>query len=379
MARDYYDILGVNRNASPEELKKAYRKIAMQYHPDRNPGNKQAEEKFKEAAEAYAALSDPEKRQIYDQYGAAGLKGQPGFSGAQSMNIDDIFSMFGDIFGGGRFSGFGGFEDFFGGGRQRSQSGSRRGSDLKIKMPLTLEEINTGVNKKVKIKRMEVCPTCNGSGARPGSSVVTCPVCRGTGEVREVSRSFFGQVVNVHPCSNCNGEGVIVEQRCPQCGGEGRYQTTKELNIKVPPGVTTGNYLTMHGEGNAGIRKAPRGDLIVIFEEKPHEYFIRNEDDIYINLHIMPSEAVLGAEIEVPTLNGWVNLTVPPGTQPGKMLRLKNKGLPHLHHSGKGDMIVRVQVEIPEKSSGKDLDLYRELLKTESRKMRAENRYSKIQ
>lgn len=377
MSRDYYEILGVNRSAKADELKKAYRKIAMQYHPDRNPGNKEAEEKFKEAAEAYAALSDPEKRRIYDQYGQAGLKGSAGFSNAQSMNMDDIFSMFGDIFGG-HFSGFGGIEDLFGGGRQHSHSTQRRGGDLKIKMPLTLEEISTGVSKKVKIKRQEVCQSCNGSGAKPGSSTVTCPVCRGSGEVREVARSFFGQVMNVRPCSNCHGEGVIVEQRCPQCGGEGRHLGTKELTIKVPPGVTTGNYLTMHGEGNAGTRKSSRGDLIVIFEEKPHEHFIRNEDDIYIDLHIMPSEAVLGTEMVIPTLNGQVNLTIPPGTQPAKMLRLKNKGLPHLQHSGKGDMIVRIQVEIPEKASSKELDLYRELLKSESKKMRAENRYSKI-
>jgi len=377
MARDYYEILGVNRSAQPEELKKSYRKIAMQYHPDRNPGKKEAEEKFKEAAEAYAVLSDPEKRRIYDQYGEAGLKGAGGFSGAQSMNMEDIFSMFGDIFGG-HFGGLGGFEDFFGGGRQRVRTSERRGSDLKLRMPLTLEEISTGISKKVKVKRQEVCPTCHGSGAKPGSSTVTCPVCRGSGEVREVARSFFGQVVNVRPCSNCHGEGAVIEQRCPQCGGEGRYQGSKELTIKVPAGVTTGNYLTMHGEGNAGTHQGSRGDLIVIFEEKPHEYFVRNEDDIYIDLHIMPSEAVLGTEMVVPTLNGRVNLTIPPGTQSGKILRLKNKGLPHLQHPGKGDMMVRVQIEIPEKASGKEMDLYRELIKTESKKMRAENRYSKI-
>ncbi|MFH1213738.1 MAG: molecular chaperone DnaJ [Candidatus Neomarinimicrobiota bacterium] len=377
MPKDYYEILGVKRDDSAEELKKAYRKIAMQYHPDRNPGNKEAENKFKEAAEAYSVLSDTEKRRIYDQYGQAGLRGSNGFSGGQNMNMDDIFSMFGDIFGG-HFSGFGGFEDFFGGGRQRSPNDNRRGNDLKIKMPLSLEEINTGVSKKVKIKRQEVCPACSGSGAKPGTSVVTCPVCRGSGEVREVARSFFGQVVNVRPCSNCNGEGVIAEHRCQQCGGDGRIQDTKELTVKVPPGVTTGNYLTMHDEGNAGIRKGSRGDLIVIFEERQHEYFVRNEDDIYIDLHVAPAEAVLGAEIEVPTLNGRVNLSIPSGTQPGKMLRLKHKGLPHLQHSGHGDMIVRIQIDIPEKASLKELEIYRELLKSEVKKFKPENRYSKI-
>jgi len=382
MAKDYYEILGVERNAQADELKKAYRKIAMKYHPDRNPGNKEAEEKFKEAAEAYAVLSDPEKRRAYDQYGEAGLKGTAGFGGAQSMDMDDIFSMFGDIFGG-RFSGFGGFDDLFSEGRQRStrtrtRTTQQRGSDLKITMPLTLEEINTGVNKKVKIRRHEVCSNCNGTGAKPGTSTVTCPVCGGNGEVREVSRSFFGQMVNVRPCSNCQGEGVIVEQRCPQCGGEGRVQGVKELTIKVPPGVTTGNYLTMHGEGNAGARKGSHGDLIVVFEEKPHEYFTREGDDIYLDLHIMPSEAVLGTEIVVPTLTGKVSLTIPPGTQPSKVLRLKNKGLPHLQHPGRGDMMVRIQVKIPEKVSSKELDLYRELLKFESKKIKTENRYSKI-
>jgi len=377
MPKDYYQVLGVDRGVSADELKKAYRKIAMQYHPDRNPGNKSAEEKFKEAAEAYAVLSDPEKRQIYDQYGHEGLRSGGGFSGGMSM--EDIFSHFGDIFGS-AFGGFGGFEEIFGGGRSRSRGSARRGNDLKIKLVLTLEEISTGITKKVKIKRQEPCDVCQGSGTKPGTSTTTCPVCRGSGEVREVTRSFFGQMVNVHPCHNCHGEGIVAEHRCSTCNGQGLQTVSKEINIKVPPGVTTGHYQTLHGEGNAGTRKGTRGDLIVFFEEHPHALFVRNEDDIYLDLHLMPSEAVLGTEIEIPTLNGRVNLTIPPGTQPGKMLRLKHKGIPHVDQPrDRGDMIVRIQVSIPERPASKEQELYRELLKYESKKIHLDQRYRKIQ
>jgi molecular chaperone DnaJ len=374
MARDYYDILGVDRNASADELKKAYRQIAMKYHPDRNPGNKEAEEKFKEAAEAYSVLTDPPKKQIYDQYGHEGLKGGGGFSGF-GFDLSDALRTFMEGFGG-----FGGFDDFFGMGTgRRSRSTSRAGSDLKIKLNLNLEEINTGITKKIKIKRMDSCHTCGGSGAKSGTSRVTCPVCRGSGEIREVSRSLFGQMINVRPCQNCLGEGSVAEQRCPNCGGEGRIRGEKEIPIQVPAGVSTGNYLTLRGEWNAGIHKGPRGDLIVILEEKPHEFFIRHNDDVVVNLHISSAEAVLGTELEIPTLNGRVRLVIPSGTQPGKMLRLKAKGIPHLHHSGRGDQIVRIQVDIPANPGSQEKKLYQELLDLEQ-KHRARNvRFSKIE
>jgi molecular chaperone DnaJ len=378
MARDYYDILGIDRNASAEEIKKAYRKIAMKYHPDRNPGNKDAEEKFKEAAEAYSVLTDPQKKQVYDQYGHEGLKGSGfgggGFSGF-GFDLSDALRTFMEGFGG-----FGGFDDFFGMGTgRRSRSTSRSGSDLKIRLALTLEEINTGITKKIKIKRMDICPTCDGSGTKPGTSRVTCPVCHGSGEVREVSRSLFGQMINVRPCQNCHGEGTVAEQRCSNCGGEGRVRGEKEIPIQVPAGVSTGNYLTLRGEGSAGIRKGPRGDLIVILEEKPHEFFVRHNDDVVVNLHISSAEAVLGTELEIPTLNGRVRLVIPSGTQPGKMLRLKNKGIPHLHHSGHGDQIVRIQVDIPPNPSSHEKKLYQEILDLEQKHRYRNVRFSKIE
>jgi len=378
MARDYYDILGVERNSSAEEIKKAYRKIAMKYHPDRNPGNKDAEEKFKEAAEAYAVLTDPQKKQVYDQYGHEGLKGGgfggSGFSGF-GFDLSDALRTFMEGFGG-----FSGFDDFFGMGTgRRSRSTSQSGSDLKIRLALTLEEINTGITKKIKIKRMDICSTCDGSGTKPGTSRVTCPVCHGSGEVREVSRSLFGQMINVRPCQNCQGEGTVAEQRCSSCGGEGRVRAEKEIPIQVPAGVSTGNYLTLQGEGNAGIRKGPRGDLIVILEEKSHEFFVRHNDDIVVNLHISSAEAVLGTELEIPTLNGRVRLVIPSGTQPGKMLRLKNKGISHLHRSGRGDQIVRIQVDIPPNPGSHEKKLYQEILDLEQKHRYRNVRFSKIE
>jgi len=384
MARDYYEILGISKNASTDEVKKAYRKMAMKYHPDKNPGDKTAEEKFKEAAEAYSVLTDPQKRQMYDQYGHAGVKGNgfgrsSGFSGGGFGGFDP-FDIFREVFGN---SGFGGFEDFFGGGgssrRSRTSASTRTGSDLKIRLPLTLEEINKGVTKKIKIKRLDTCKACDGSGSKSGTSRKTCPVCHGSGEIREMTRSLFGQMVNVRVCSNCNGEGSVAEQRCPVCGGDGRVKGAREISVQVPPGVSNGHYMTMTGEGNVGQRKGSRGDLIVIFEELEHDVFIRNEDNIFVNLHISPAEAVLGTELEIPTLNGRVKLVVPPGTQTGKMLRLKQKGIPHLHQHGRGDQIVRILVDLPKNPSSEERKIYRDLLNVEKKRGCVSHRFSKIE
>lgn len=356
--RDYYEVLGLERNASKDDLKKAYRKMAMQYHPDRNPDDKSAEEKFKEAAEAYDVLSNDEKRANYDRFGHEGLRnsayGSSGFS-----DINDIFSHFSDIFGGSSI-----FDDFFGGGQR--QRGRRRtsgipGSDLKINLKLTLEEIAQGVSKKLKIKKQVKCTQCNGTGAESGTSTKTCPVCHGSGEVKTVSRSVFGQFVNIATCSNCNGEGNVIDTPCKKCMGDGRVNEEVNVSVNVPAGVHEGSYMTLRGEGNSGKRGGQAGDIIVIFQEIPHEYFTREEDDIIYDLFISFPKAVLGAEVEVPTLNGKAILKIDPGTQPGKMLKMRDKGIKHLNQSGHGDQLVRVNIEIPKKISAKEKDILKEL------------------
>ncbi|MGE5362878.1 MAG: molecular chaperone DnaJ [Bacteroidota bacterium] len=364
--RDYYEVLGVDRNASKDDIKKAYRKMAMQYHPDRNPDDKQAEDKFKEAAEAYEVLSNDEKKSIYDRYGHNGLRG--GGQDYQGFNnINDIFSHFSDIFGGGAFGGGGSiFDDFF--GTSSSQSRSRRkgsgtpGTDLKVVLKLSLEEIASGTTKKIKIKKHVKCEICNGSGARDGSSVKTCPVCNGAGEVRTVSRSVFGQFVNIAPCSNCDGEGTVVDTPCKNCQGDGRVYSEATIKINVPAGVTNGSYMTLRGEGNAGKRNGQAGNIIVVFEEAPHEYFVRDGDNIIYELFISFPEAVLGAEVEVPTLNGRAKLKVEPGIQPGKFLKMREKGIQHLNRHGAGDQLVRINIYVPSKVNGKEKDLLRELM-----------------
>ncbi len=356
--RDYYEVLGVQKNASKEDMKKAYRKLAMQYHPDRNPDNKEAEEKFKEAAEAYEILSDDEKRSRYDRFGHDGVKGNtygsPGFT-----DINDIFSHFSDIFGGGSI-----FDDFFGGGqrsRGRRQGTGIPGSDLRVNLKLTLEEIASGVSKKIKIKKQVKCSQCGGSGANAGTSTKTCPVCHGTGEVKTVSRSVFGQFVNISPCSNCNGEGSVIDEPCKKCMGDGRVNDEATININVPPGVHDGSYMTLRGEGNSGKRGGQPGDIIVVFQEIPHEYFMREGDDIIYDMFITFPTAVIGAEVEVPTLNGKAILKIEGGTQPGKLLKMRDKGIKHLNQSGHGDQLVRVNIEIPKKVSSKEKDLLKEL------------------
>jgi len=356
--RDYYEVLGVDRNATKDDLKKAYRKLAMQYHPDRNPDNKEAEEKFKEAAEAYEILSDDDKKARYDRFGHEGVRGS-GFGSQGFSDINDIFSHFSDIFGGASI-----FDDFFGGGQRRARSRGARGvagSDLKVSLKLTLEEIAEGTSKKIKIKKQVKCDECNGSGAEAGTSTKTCPVCQGTGEIKTISRSVFGQFVNITTCNNCNGEGTVVDTPCKKCLGDGRIQDDSFLNINVPAGVHEGSYMTMRSEGNAGKRGGPSGDVIVIFQEAPHEYFLREGDDIIFDLHVNFPEAALGSEVEIPTLNGKAVLKIDPGTQPGKLLKMKHKGIKHLNHTGSGDQIVRINVEVPKKLNSKEKELLKEL------------------
>jgi molecular chaperone DnaJ len=343
--RDFYSILGVERNASPEEIKKAYRKMAMQHHPDRNAGNKEAEEKFKEAAEAYEVLSDPAKKQRYDQYGHEGIRGADsrGFHDA-----NDIFSTFSDIFGGGFGGGGTIFDEMFGGQtRQRRRSTAAPGSDLKLRLKLTLEEIASGIEKKLKVKKWKPCDTCRGTGAKAGHSLTTCSVCNGAGEIRQVSRSVFGQFVNIATCQNCEGEGKVVKEPCMTCKGDGRVQGESTIKVNIPGGVAEGNYIPLRGEGNVGRRGGAAGDIIVVIEEEAHPLFTRNGDDVILDLLVSFPEAAMGADIEVPTLTGRARLKIEPGTQSGTILRMREKGIPRLNSFTKGDQLVRVNVWVP--------------------------------
>lgn len=354
--RDYYEVLGVDKNASKEDLKKAYRKLAMQYHPDRNPDDKTAEEKFKEAAEAYEVLSSDEKKARYDRFGHEGVRG--GYGGQGFSDVNDIFSHFSDIFSGGSI-----FDDLFGGqrGGGRRRGTGMRGNDLKINLKLTLEEIAAGVTKTLKIKKQVPCGECSGTGAESGTSKKTCPVCSGAGEVKTVSRSVFGQFVNISACSNCNGEGSVIDSPCKKCLGDGSVQGEGTVKIEVPAGVHEGSYMTMRGQGNAGKRGGPSGDIIVNFQEMPHEYFSRDGDDIIYELFINFPDAVLGGEVEVPTLAGKAKLKIDPGTQPGKLLKMKGKGLGRLNYGGNGDQIIKINVEVPKKINSREKELLKEL------------------
>jgi molecular chaperone DnaJ len=353
--KDYYNVLGVSRNASQDDIKKAYRKLALQNHPDRNPGNKEAEEKFKEAAEAYEVLGDPDKRTRYDQFGHDGMKGT---NFRPFTDINDIFSTFGDIFGGSIF------EDVFGGrGRpgQGPSAGPAVGSDLRVRIPLTLEEIASGVEKTLRIKKWKPCETCKGSGARSPGSTTTCPVCHGTGQLRQVSRSVFGQFVNLSTCKNCGGEGRVIKEPCTTCHGDGRVQGETTIKVNVPPGVSEGNYIPLRGEGNAARRGGTPGDLMVMIEEEPHSFFIRNGDDVILDLLVSFPDAALGSEVEVPTLTGRAKLKIEPGTQSGRILRMREKGIPHLNSHGKGDQLVRVNVYVPTSLGPRDKSLLKDL------------------
>lgn len=354
--RDYYEILGVDKSATEAELKKAYRKKAMKFHPDRNKGDAEAEKKFKEASEAYEVLRDPQKKARYDQYGHAGVNGgQGGFGGGgvdfDGMGFEDIFSRFGDIFG----SGFFGEQNF--GGQSRSR-GRRQpgtpGSDMKVRIPLELNEIAFGTEKKLKIKKQTVCSQCTGTGAETDSDFETCGTCQGMGEVRQVTRTMLGQMVNVQPCPTCNGDGRIIKNTCKKCAGEGRVKSEETVKINIPSGVSNGNYITLRGQGNAGRRGGPAGDLIVLIEEKEHELFDRDGNNIYYNLNLSIPDAVLGTEVQVPTLKGKAKLKIEAGTQPGRLLRMRGKGIVGLNNTGTGDQLLRVNVYMPDKISAEE-------------------------
>jgi molecular chaperone DnaJ len=344
--RDYYETLGVNKGASADDLKKAYRKVAMQYHPDRNPGDKAAEEKFKEAAEAYEVLSDADKKAQYDRYGHAGVSGNGrGFSGG-GMNMEDIFSQFGDIFGDDLFG------SFFGGGQRRGGGGQRsrgiRGSNLRVKLKLTYEEIAKGVAKNIKVKKHVACNTCGGSGAKDKGSVQTCSTCGGSGQVRRVQNTFLGQMQTVTTCPACNGEGTTVTAKCANCRGEGRVYGEETVSIDIPTGVQEGMQLNISGRGNAGERGGSSGDLIVLIEEEAHKDLHREGLNVVYDLHLSFTDAVFGTQIEVPTIDGKVKIKIPVGTQSGKIFRLKGKGFPAVNSYEKGDQLIYVSIWTPQ-------------------------------
>ena len=362
--RDYYEVLGIDKNASVDEMKKAYRKLAMQYHPDRNPDDKSAEEKFKEAAEAYEVLSDDEKRSKYDRFGHEGMRGGQDFHGFS--NAQDIFSHFSDIFGGGFGGGSSIFDDFFGGGgsqQGRQRSTGTPGQDLKVTLKLTLEEIARGTTKKIKLKKHNSCKNCSGTGAKDSASYQTCSVCSGTGEVKQVSRSLFGQFVNIAPCTNCNGRGKVITSPCSACHGDGRLYEESTIKINIPAGVTDNSYMTLRGEGSIGKNKGPAGDISGIFQEQQHEHFVRDGDNLIYELSISYPEAVLGTEVEIPTLNGRAKLKIDSGTESGKYLKMREKGIQHLNRHGAGDQLVKVNIHVPKKINSKEKELLRELEK----------------
>ena len=352
MKRDYYEILGVSKSASQDEIKKAYRKVAMQYHPDRNPGDKPSEEKFKEAAEAYEILSDTDKRSQYDRFGHNAFSQARGGGGGYS-NMDDIFSQFGDIFG--DESPFGSFFGGGGGGGRRSSGGRARGvrgSNLRIKIKLNYEEMAKGASKTVKVKKYVTCGTCTGSGAKDKNSVQTCGSCGGSGQVRRVQNTFLGQMQTVTTCPTCNGEGSTIANKCTTCKGEGRVYGEETVTIDIPAGVQEGMQLSMNGKGNAGERGGANGDLIVLIEEEAHAELHRDGLNVAYDLHISFPEAVFGINVEVPTIDGKAKIKIPPGTQSGKIFRLKGKGFPAVNSYEKGDQLIHVNVWTPQHVNG---------------------------
>ncbi|HJZ40043.1 MAG TPA: molecular chaperone DnaJ [Bacteroidales bacterium] len=355
--RDFYEILEVSKNAAPDEIKKAYRQQALKYHPDRNPGDKAAEDKFKEAAEAYEVLSDTQKKARYDQFGHAGVGGASGggFSG-DGMTMEDIFSHFGDIFSDLGFGGFGGYSS-----RGRGQRQVNRGTNLRIKVKLTLEEIEKGVEKKLKVAKYVSCDECSGTGAKGGSAHSNCTTCRGTGQVTRVTNTFLGQMSTTQVCPSCGGDGKVITNKCNKCAGEGVMRGEEVISVKIPGGVAEGMQLSVSGKGNTARRGGINGDLLVIIEEEEHPELIREGNDLLYNLYVTFAQASLGAQVEIPTLDGKVKIKIEPGTQPGKILRLRGKGLPEVNSYGKGDLLVSINVWIPKSLSREERKILEKL------------------
>ena len=344
--RDYYEVLEVPKTATAEEIKKAYRKQAIKYHPDKNPGDKAAEEKFKEAAEAYEVLSDPQKRQRYDQYGHAGMGGASGFSGG-GMSMDDIFAHFGDIFGGGSFGSF--FGGGFGGSRRGGpQTRVNKGSNLRVKVKLTLAEVANGVTKKIKVNKYVACDKCGGTGAFDSNSYSNCSTCHGSGVVTRITNTILGQMQQSSVCPNCGGDGRIITRRCTNCGGEGIVQKEDIVTLNIPAGVADGMQLSVSGKGNAARHGGINGDLLVVIQEEEHPELIRDGNDLIYSLFLSMPDAILGITAEIPTVDGRVKIKIDPGTQSGKILRLRGKGIPEINGYGRGDLLVNIQVWTPQ-------------------------------
>lgn len=354
---DYYSLLRVPRNASQEEIKKAYRKVALKYHPDRNAGSSEAEERFKEVTEAYEVLRDPAKRARYDQYGKEGLRGQRGFGGG--LDFSDALEVFMRDFGG-----FGGFESLFGGRRP----GNRpvRGKSLRLRLPLTLRDVRTGVRKRVRVAVLDHCLSCKGNGVKDGAMPVRCSLCEGSGEERRVERSVFGQFVSVAPCRQCRGEGAVITDRCPDCHGEGRTRVNREIEVEVPAGVSSENYITLRGEGNVGARNGPRGDIVVLMEVAEDDRFTRDGNDLIAEVPINFSLAALGGRVTVPTVEEHATVDVPAGAQSGQVIRVRGEGLPELNGRAHGDLLVRLVVWVPQRLSAEQERIIRKLRSTES-------------
>lgn len=358
--RDYYEVLGISKEATKDEIKKAYRKQALKYHPDKNPGDKKSEENFKEAAEAYEILSNDEKKARYDRYGHAGLGGAGNGFGGHTMTVEDIFSSFGDIFG----DAFGGFGGFSGGGRRGKRVS--KGTNLRVKVKLNLQEIASGTEKKLKVTKYDTCDSCNGTGAADASSMTSCSTCHGSGHVTRLTNTMLGQMQTTSVCPSCGGEGKTITKKCSTCYGEGIVQKEEIIKINIPAGVAKGMQMTVGGKGNAPRRGGINGDLLVVFDEEEHPELIREGHDLIYNLFISIPDAVLGTHVEVPTVENNVKIKIEPGTQPGKILRLRGKGLPEVNGYGRGDLLVNVNVWIPRSMNRDEMKLFEKLKESDS-------------